>query len=75
MVTADDIDHLLPSTLGPNGESPSLEDFKLEAEKKFLVQQLRQHDWNVSETARAIKIPRSNLYKKMERFGLNRGPE
>ena len=65
----------LSGIMGPNGESPSLEDFKLEAEKKFLVQQLRQHDWNLSETARAIKIPRSNLYKKMERFGLNRGPE
>jgi two-component system, NtrC family, nitrogen regulation response regulator NtrX len=74
-VAAEEIDQLLPGTMGPNGESPSLEDFKLEAEKKFLVQQLRQHDWNLSETARAIKIPRSNLYKKMERFGLNRGPE
>jgi two-component system, NtrC family, nitrogen regulation response regulator NtrX len=74
-VTAEEIDQLLPGMMGPNGESPSLEDFKLEAEKKFLVQQLRQHDWNLSETARAIKIPRSNLYKKMERFGLNRGPE
>jgi len=74
-VTQEDIDHLLPGTMGPNGESPSLEDFKLEAEKKFLVQQLQQHNWNLSETARAIKIPRSNLYKKMERFGLNRGPE
>jgi two-component system nitrogen regulation response regulator NtrX len=74
-VTAEEIDHLLPTTMGPNGESPSLEDFKLEAEKKFLMQQLRQHDWNLSETARAIKIPRSNLYKKMERFGLSRGSE
>jgi len=74
-VTGEDIDHLLPSNSGPGGESPSLDDFKLEAEKKFLVQQLRKHDWNLSETARAIKIPRSNLYKKMERFGLPRGPE
>jgi two-component system nitrogen regulation response regulator NtrX len=74
-VTAEDIDHLLPGTLGANGESPSLEDFKLEAEKNFLMQQLRQHDWNLSETARAIKSPRSNLYKKMERFGLSRGSE
>jgi two-component system nitrogen regulation response regulator NtrX len=39
------------------------------------MQQLRQHDWNLAETARAIKIPRSNLYKKMERFGLSRGSE
>jgi len=74
-VTAEDIDHLLPSSVGPSGESPSLENFKLEAEKKFLAQQLREHDWNLSETARAIKIPRSNLYKKMERFGLSRGSE
>jgi two-component system, NtrC family, nitrogen regulation response regulator NtrX len=73
-VTADDIDHLLSGSLGPMGESTSLEDFKLEAEKRFLTQQLRHHDWNLAETARAIKIPRSNLYKKMERFGLNRGP-
>jgi two-component system nitrogen regulation response regulator NtrX len=73
-VTAEDIDNLLPATLGFTGESTSLEDFKVEAEKKFLLQQLRQHDWNLSETARAIKIPRSNLYRKMEQFGLNRGP-
>jgi two-component system, NtrC family, nitrogen regulation response regulator NtrX len=74
-VSAEDVDNLLPSNLGSNGECPSLEDFKLEAEKKFLAQQLRQHDWNLSETARDLKIPRSNLYKKMERFGISRGPE
>jgi two-component system, NtrC family, nitrogen regulation response regulator NtrX len=74
-VSAEDVDNLLPGNLGPNGECPSLEDFKLEAEKKFLLQQLRQHDWNLSETARDLKIPRSNLYKKMERFGISRGPE
>jgi two-component system, NtrC family, nitrogen regulation response regulator NtrX len=74
-VTAGDIDHLLPSGAGANGESPSLEDYKLEAEKKFIELQLRRHDWNLSETARTLKIPRSNLYKKMESFGLKRGPE
>jgi two-component system nitrogen regulation response regulator NtrX len=26
----------------------------------------------VSETARALKMPRSNLYKKIERYGLKR---
>jgi two-component system nitrogen regulation response regulator NtrX len=28
----------------------------------------------VSETARALKMPRSNLYKKIERYGLSREP-
>jgi two-component system, NtrC family, nitrogen regulation response regulator NtrX len=74
-VSGEDIDHLLPTNMGANGESLSLEDFKLEAEKKFLLQQLGRFDWNVSETARAIKIPRSGLYKKIQQFGLNRDPE
>ena len=48
----------------------TFETFKQEAEKSFLAQKLREHDWNVSETARALKMPRSNLYKKIERYGL-----
>ena len=75
-VTAHDIDHLLPSTGvaagSSDGSSHTFETFKLDAEKKFLTQQLREHDWNVSETARALKMPRSNLYKKIERYGLSR---
>jgi two-component system nitrogen regulation response regulator NtrX len=77
VVTAADIDRLLPAAevfagaSGPGGP-PSFEDFRQEAEKTFLVQQLRQHDWNVSETARALKMPRSNLYKKIERYRLTR---
>jgi two-component system, NtrC family, nitrogen regulation response regulator NtrX len=76
MVTGADIDYLLPSS-GP--ESPgdataghTFETFKQEAERAFLAQKLREHDWNVSETARTLKMPRSNLYKKMERYGLSR---
>jgi two-component system nitrogen regulation response regulator NtrX len=52
--------------------APTFEAFKLEAERVFLAAKLRQHDWNVSETARALDMPRSNLYKKIERYGLTR---
>ncbi len=69
VVTAGDVDRLLPTDLGP---TQSLENFKIEAEKGFLVQKLREYDWNITETAKALQIPRSNLYKKIERFGLNR---
>jgi two-component system nitrogen regulation response regulator NtrX len=77
MVTAADIDHLLPAAVaaaGPTGPSASqtFETFKQEAEKSFLTQKLKEHDWNVSETARSLKMPRSNLYKKIERYGLSR---
>jgi two-component system nitrogen regulation response regulator NtrX len=76
MVTAADIDHLLPPAASSGavaeGGPHTFETFKQEAERSFLVQQLREHDWNVSETARALKMPRSNLYKKIERYGLSR---
>jgi two-component system, NtrC family, nitrogen regulation response regulator NtrX len=77
-VTAADIERLLPAGDGtvhaPAAASgaPTFETFKQEAERNFLAQQLKQHDWNVSETARALKMPRSNLYKKIERYGLTR---
>ncbi|MBA3555869.1 MAG: sigma-54-dependent Fis family transcriptional regulator [Gemmatimonadales bacterium] len=79
LVTAADIDRLLPAADGAAiaaateaGRSQTFETFKQEAEKNFLAQKLREHDWNVSETARSLKMPRSNLYKKIERYGLTR---
>jgi two-component system nitrogen regulation response regulator NtrX len=50
----------------------TFEEFKYAAERAFLVAKLRQYDWNVSETARALDMPRSNVYKKIERYGLKR---
>ena len=50
----------------------TFESFRHEAEKSFLEAKLKEHDWNVSETARALKMPRSNLYKRIERYGLSR---
>jgi two-component system, NtrC family, nitrogen regulation response regulator NtrX len=47
-------------------------EFKEAAERAFIVQKLREHEWNVSETARALDMPRSNLYKKIERYDLVR---
>jgi len=85
-VTAGDVDRVLSGASGgepspgasPAGDdpftAPTFEAFKLEAEKAFLVAKLRQFDWNVSETARALDMPRSNLYKKIERYGLTREP-
>ena len=53
-------------------QADTFSDFKEQAERSFLLQKLREHDWNVSETARVIDMPRSNLYKKIERYGLVR---
>jgi two-component system, NtrC family, nitrogen regulation response regulator NtrX len=50
----------------------TLQDFKDEAEKAFIVAKLREHGWNVSKTAEAIDTPRSNLYKKIEQYAIKR---
>jgi two-component system nitrogen regulation response regulator NtrX len=84
-VTGADVGRLLTDEFGPEpvagpnatageaeGGEGTFESFKHEAERSFLAGKLREHDWNVSETARALKMPRSNLYKKIERYGLSR---
>jgi two-component system nitrogen regulation response regulator NtrX len=77
-ITRADVDRLVgvrpadPGGIDDIGEYKTFEDFKLAAERAFLLAKLRQHDWNVAETAREIDMPRSNLYKKIERYGLTR---
>ncbi len=50
----------------------TLRDFRNLVEKQFLVRKLEENGWNVTQTARAIDTPRSNLYKKMEAFEIRR---
>ena len=61
------------ATIGALEQFDTYESFKLAAERAFLLAKLRENDWNVAETARAIDMPRSNLYKKIERHALARG--
>ncbi len=50
----------------------ALRDFRDEAERLFILHKLERNDWNVTQTAQAIDTPRSNLYKKMEQYGIRR---
>ena len=86
-VTQNDVDRLVGKGDGGRGtgtaslrggdaawlRAGTFEEFKQAAERAFLVGKLQEHDWNVSETARTLQMPRSNLYKKIERYGLARG--
>jgi two-component system nitrogen regulation response regulator NtrX len=45
--------------------------FKEDAERRFLVRKLAENDGNVSKTARVLEMQRSNLYKKIEKYGLD----
>jgi len=48
----------------------TLREFKDAAERAYLVQKLRETNWNISRTAEIIDTPRSNLYKKLEQYGI-----
>jgi len=48
----------------------NLKEFRDLAEKEFILSKLRENDWNISQTAREIDTPRSNLYKKLEQYGI-----
>jgi two-component system, NtrC family, nitrogen regulation response regulator NtrX len=55
----------------PQSSSPStLRAFKDASERAYLVQKLRENAWNISKTAEIIDTPRSNLYKKLEQYGI-----
>jgi len=48
----------------------TLREFKDASERAYLVQKLRENNWNISKTAEIIDTPRSNLYKKLEQYGI-----
>ena len=77
-IRAEDVELLVGRPSGASGlggellAAETFGQFKEAAERAFILQKLRENDWNVSETARRIEMPRSNLYKKIERFRLVR---
>jgi two-component system nitrogen regulation response regulator NtrX len=55
---------------GAAAKTGTLRAFKEAAERAFLVERLRALSWNISKTAEALDTPRSNLYKKIEQYGI-----
>ena len=53
----------------------TLQEFKDATEKAFILAKLEENEWNVAATAKAIDTPRSNLYKKLETYGIRRESE
>ena len=60
------------ATAGSSAAQPggTLREFKDASERAYLVQKLRENNWNISKTAEIIDTPRSNLYKKLEQYGI-----
>jgi len=56
-------------------ECADFQEFKARAEGIFLQQKLRENHYNVSRTAETLGMQRSNLYKKISKYGLRTQPE
>jgi DNA-binding NtrC family response regulator len=49
----------------------NLKEVRAEPEKRLIMQALEANNWNRQETAKALQINRTTLYKKMKRYGLD----
>ena len=75
-VTRDDLDDY-GTSLGAEVDSalldaPTLKAFREISERAFILRKLEENDWNVTQTAKAIETPRSNLYKKLDQYDIQR---
>jgi two-component system nitrogen regulation response regulator NtrX len=50
-----------------------LKAFREAVERAFIVQRLRDNDWNVSRTAELLGIERTHLHRKLKLLGIHRG--
>lgn len=82
-ITAADIPPL-PSIADPAKEPPGMSGAafsdtfrkaKKLFEKAYITRKLSEHDWNISKTAAAIGLERSNLHRKIKYYGLDEEKE
>src|SRR5947199_3549658 len=50
----------------------TLREFRDLSERMFLIHKLEENNWNVTQTAQAIDTQRSNLYKKLDQYDIQR---
>ena len=64
-------------SVGPSSffDCADFQTFKSESEGAFLQHKLKENLYNVSKTAEALGMQRSNLYKKITKYGLRTQPE
>ena len=54
-----------------NFSAATFRNAKEEFEKEFLIQKLEENEWNISRTAEAIEVERSNLHRKIKSYNID----
>jgi two-component system nitrogen regulation response regulator NtrX len=63
--------HEIPEATLPLFASESFRTAKIDFEKEYIIKKLKEFDGNISKTAEAIGLERSNLHRKIKRYGLD----
>jgi two-component system nitrogen regulation response regulator NtrX len=63
----------LPSPSGAEGGRATLREYRERAERNYIVETLQLFDWNISRTAIALGVERTNLHKKIRAYDIKRG--
>ncbi|WP_448382923.1 sigma-54-dependent transcriptional regulator [Desulfosoma sp.] len=66
------LDHDLPRS--DPFQYPTLKEARHHFERQYLLQKLKEYDWNVSLTAQHIGLERTHLHRKMKTLGLRLSP-
>jgi two-component system nitrogen regulation response regulator NtrX len=53
-----------------HSDSSSLRGAREDFERLFIIQKLEENDWNITRTAEAIDLERSNLHRKIRSYGI-----
>jgi Nif-specific regulatory protein len=64
--------HIFPKAPHDEADAPTLSEATRAFQRRHIAQALEHHDWNVSETARALDVTRSHLYNLINDLELKR---
>lgn len=68
-LTLNDLPVSIKNTISPNNSREDLQSNSLsEKEKSHIVSILKRNEWNISKTAKELKIDRTTLYNKMKKY-------
>ncbi len=72
-VESDDGGAPLPPPSPSGGARSTLREYRDAAERAYIVDVLKELDWNISRAAVTLGVERTNLHKKIRAYGIKRG--
>jgi DNA-binding NtrC family response regulator len=69
----DEDDDSAPAPRSVPGERQTLREYRETAERRYIIETLKDADWNVSKAAVVLGVERTNLHKKIRAYGIKRG--